>query len=77
MDKKIFLQTMKKYDYVMLDTNGVIDDEGVVRFLELVEREAAQQGVQRIGDTAPRCIRCGNTADVHPSGACHVFVANR
>lgn len=45
MDKQIFLQTMKKYDYIMFDTNGLIDDDGVMRFLELVEREAAEQSV--------------------------------
>jgi ferredoxin len=57
-----------------------VEDQVAPWFRELAARElvglvAAQQGVQWTVDDAPRCIRCGNTADVHPSGACHVFVA--
>lgn len=58
MDKQIFLQTMKKYDYIMFDTNGLLGDDGVMRFLELVEREAVEHTLAPDGLTAA-CPKCG------------------
>lgn len=45
MDKKIFIETMKHYDIVMMGTVGFMDDEQIEHFLDLVEKESAQHSV--------------------------------
>lgn len=74
MDKKIFIETMKHYDIVMMGTVGFMDDEQVERFLDIVKKKdtalrsrlAEAEGVMEEMDNVIKSILNDNLAPYRP-----------
>jgi hypothetical protein len=62
MNKKVFLETMKHYDIVMMGTVGFLDDDQVEHFLDLVEKAS---GTTQDAPDEAKCQLCLGIKQTH------------